>query len=134
MAKSAMLILGLLFVFAVLQFQDVAAETYGSTDSITFKFDSDEATAEAPSDDDTVAESFWSEVPAPADDSETTTVDESSFAEAPEDESTATESLVEEEDPESVVFATDADGVNSTLVDEDGFDVVEDSDDDSTTE
>jgi len=132
-----MLIVGLLFVFALVQVEDVVAEaqpatdeTVGSTDPIAFKF-SDEAAAVAPSDDETTSGSFWSE-PAPVVVDDSAPLNESSFAEA-EDETTATDT-VEEDDDDSVVFAADADGANSTLVDDDGFDMVEDTDGDSPAE
>lgn len=107
------MVLGLLFVFALVQFQDVAAtqqnsdDTYGSTDPIAFKFSDDEATAAVPSDDVTISESFWSQVPTPADNNESETLSDDSFA--------------------------DVDGANTTFVDSDGFDMVEADDADAST-
>ena len=123
------MVLGLLFAFAVVQVAADTDETYGSTDAITFKF-GDEATAAVPSDDDPTAESFSAE-PAPAADEPAETLgDDPSFA----DESTSTETLPEGDNAEPVVFTTDADGANSTSVGDDGFDMVEGTDQASLAE
>ncbi|KAG0588081.1 hypothetical protein KC19_2G214600 [Ceratodon purpureus] len=137
--KSAVFVLGLLFVCGLVQAQSPNAETtVGSTDPITdpitFKF-ADEDTAGAPADVESEeipdGESFWSQstedVEGPVSE---TSMD--SFAESQDYTDATPNEPTPYRDDNAVIFDNAPEGGNVTTADEEGFDMTEDDDSPST--